>query len=726
MSAGANSATELAPDALTLVRALQSLRRRSPAEPGYWDEYAGGLRHLCRARRTWVCEADAAADDGWRVLGSAGDAAEGRSAGLEPEAVRDLHTLAPRAADKGFAVMPTSAAGGVQVFRLVVRLESAQPAFALVEISQRERATLNELVLRAQLVADLPAESAALAAGGAVLAPAAAAVPATAVVPATPVPPPPVIVLPAGPPVPPPATGALVPSGGAATVVPSVTGDMSFSFASPTIELPKAAPAEPAPQVAASADEVTDALAEPVEVNLLPAVGSASMTELLALAAQVQREERSGAALLTLVNGLAAVTGAAQVAIGWAEAGRVRAATISHLDRFDAAADLVELIESALDESLEHEVVLRTPAPPQARPAPALARLGDALGFPSLCALALRQGSEPASAAVLFAFSAGRMLDDASLARVRSMLDLVLPRLAEMRARERWWGLRLRDAARRQLATWMGPRHVWLKALAVATGLFLVYAAFGRWDYRIDGNGQLTTDSTRVLAAAYDGRIESAEASAGDLVTENQLLATLDTRELRQQQNDAQAEVHRYTAEADKARAGAAWAEMEIAQARQQQAEARLARVQDMTAQALVRAPFDGVLVEGERKDLLGAPVKKGDKLFRVARIESLYVMATVPENEIPLVPARATGQFTLVSDPDHRIPLRIVSVIPVAQTKGQEGNQFMMRAELLEPPAAWWRPGMSGAVRIDAGRRNVAWILTHRLVDKIRLLLWW
>jgi len=67
-----------------------------------------------------------------------------------------------------------------------------------------------------------------------------------------------------------------------------------------------------------------------------------------------------------------------------------------------------------------------------------------------------------------------------------------------------------------------------------------------------------------------------------------------------------------------------------------------------------------------------------------------------------------------------------VIAVIPVAQTKGQDGNQFMVRAEVQQAPEAWWRPGMSGAVRIDAGEKNVAWILTHRLVDKLRLMLWW
>ena len=71
---------------------------------------------------------------------------------------------------------------------------------------------------------------------------------------------------------------------------------------------------------------------------------------------------------------------------------------------------------------------------------------------------------------------------------------------------------------------------------------------------------------------------------------------------------------------------------------------------------------------------------------------------------------------------------MRVSSVIPVAQVKGQgqEGNQFMLKAELLEAPQAWWRPGMTGLARIDVGDKNIAWILSHRVVDNLRLMLWW
>jgi len=36
-----------------------------------------------------------------------------------------------------------------------------------------------------------------------------------------------------------------------------------------------------------------------------------------------------------------------------------------------------------------------------------------------------------------------------------------------------------------------------------------------------------------------------------------------------------------------------------------------------------------------------------------------------------------------------------------------------------------WWRPGMSGVAKLDAGTRTPLWIATHRTLDYLRLR-WW
>jgi multidrug efflux pump subunit AcrA (membrane-fusion protein) len=204
------------------------------------------------------------------------------------------------------------------------------------------------------------------------------------------------------------------------------------------------------------------------------------------------------------------------------------------------------------------------------------------------------------------------------------------------------------------------------------------------------------------------------------------LLFTLDKRELEQQRNELSAEISKASSEADKYRADGLLPETEIAIARLEQAVAKADRIDGYLAQASSTAPFDGVVVEGERKDLLGAPVKKGDRIFRIAKVEGLYITLMVSEREMRHIQPQARGEVALLSQPAQNIPIRVSSVIPVAQVKGQEGNQFMIKAELLQEPQGWWRPGMTGLARIDVGDKNVAWVLTHRVVDRLRLLLWW
>jgi multidrug efflux pump subunit AcrA (membrane-fusion protein) len=101
--------------------------------------------------------------------------------------------------------------------------------------------------------------------------------------------------------------------------------------------------------------------------------------------------------------------------------------------------------------------------------------------------------------------------------------------------------------------------------------------------------------------------------------------------------------------------------------ARTVQARARLERVRYQLAQAQVRAPFAGVIVEGERKELIGLPMRQGDKLFRLARIEGLYAVILVSERDAHHLPEQATGRLRLLSQPEREIRFRVVQVVPSA-----------------------------------------------------------
>jgi len=164
---------------------------------------------------------------------------------------------------------------------------------------------------------------------------------------------------------------------------------------------------------------------------------------------------------------------------------------------------------------------------------------------------------------------------------------------------------------------------------------------------------------------------------------------------------------------------------MKVSLALAEQAKAKLDLVRYHLDHADVKAPFDGIVVEGDLKELLGSPVKKGDVLFKVARIEKMYAELKVDEQDIQDVRLGATGQIAFVSRPGFKFPVTVQRIDPVS-VPDEKKNVFLVRVTFPEKVSSWWRPGMSGVAKIDVGKRNILWIFTHRTIDFLRIFFWW
>lgn len=464
----------------------------------------------------------------------------------------------------------------------------------------------------------------------------------------------------------------------------------------------------------------------PSKPNIVASAPANGLTTMLGLAAEVMQQSSVGAAALSLVNGIAIEWKLLHASLGWVQDGQIQVAAISHLDRFEINSPQTQRLESAMAEALvEGHEVCWSDAQDETAANQAIAELADKLGVHRIVLLPLQDAQGISQAVLLLAFAP----DDSSqpdLSHLQLTLDLIQPRLTDLRMRSLDAPTRFKYQFKQLSERVFGPERATLKVITVALAVLLLYIIFGSWNYRVDASAQLNTDSTRLISAQFDGRIERVQATSGDLVKAGALLVSLDTRELEQQRNELTAEISKAETEVNKNRADGRLAETEIAQARLEQSHAKAQRVESYLQQANSTAPFEGVIVEGEKKDLLGVPVKKGDKIFKIAKVEGLYATLMVTERQMRHVRAGATGQLSLISHPEHSIPIRVNSVIPVAQVKGQEGNQFMITAQLLEAPQPWWRPGMTGLARINVGDKNILWVLTHRVVDNLRLMLWW
>src|SRR6185503_601991 len=252
------------------------------------------------------------------------------------------------------------------------------------------------------------------------------------------------------------------------------------------------------------------------------------------------------------------------------------------------------------------------------------------------------------------------------LQQLRLWCDQAARRLADLERRDRWFGARWAALWKEKFAIVLGPKHTWAKVTAVCVVALLTVLFFVRVPYRVEGNFVLKSDEAQFRTAPFDGYIEQVFVRPGDAVKTGDRLVKLATKELELEASAAQAELGRFQREAEKARATNALAEMRVALALGEQAKARLDLVLHRLNEAAILAPFDGIVVEGDLRERLAAPVKQGDALLRLARIDQLYAEAEVNERDIheilaanprqiasPASPANATNSIARAGAPD-------------------------------------------------------------------------
>ena len=311
------------------------------------------------------------------------------------------------------------------------------------------------------------------------------------------------------------------------------------------------------------------------------------------------------------------------------------------------------------------------------------------------------------------------------LEAVHFVAQTAMPRLEQLALRDAGWFKRGRDALTRSMAWLLGRDNVLVKSFSILAGMALLASVVMTTTHRVEGSGQFVTDATRLVTAPFDGVVTQAWVSSGDEVAEGDPLAELDTQELMFQLAELQAELQRNLAEADKARAEFNSVELAIANARSEQVRARIERVRFMLAQARLLAPLTGVVVEGERRELISAPVSRGQPLYRIATNENLYLSLLVGDDDIVWLEVGQQGMFALISQPDVRIPMRVTTIVPMASVEGAGGARFRVLAEVEQTAEVWWRPGMTGVAKIAIAERSYMWVFTHKLINRIRLVLW-
>ena len=443
--------------------------------------------------------------------------------------------------------------------------------------------------------------------------------------------------------------------------------------------------------------------------------------QVLRLSIELSRQPRFLQRAFELCNALAVRFDADRVSLGWMHPPYVRLTAISHVEKFDRLSAVSRALEGAMEEAADQGQPLVYPTEQGVRQVQR-AQESYALmqGVAALASVPLTDGDQVVGVITLEKMQ-GRWSADELWELGLIAQTTALP-LAQLHDADRWWGARWWGALKGRRGA--PPRHSAWK-LAGALGLMaFVSLFFVPWDYRIDARLTLRSKDLLFVPAPFDGYLRQVHVDMGDKVKAGQVLMQLDTRELVLEESMAQADMLRYSREAEKAQALRQLAEMQITMARRDQSASRLALIRHQLANAKVTAPQDGVVVEGELKKNLGAPLRKGDLLLKLAQTDDSYLELEIDQADVHEVKVGSRGEFALVGRPEQRFAIEIDRIDPASNLR--EGkNIYLARGRLQEGIAPWWRPGMGGTARIDAGERPLIWVMTHRTVRFLREFFW-
>jgi hypothetical protein len=433
--------------------------------------------------------------------------------------------------------------------------------------------------------------------------------------------------------------------------------------------------------------------------------------------------ERFEAAAMATVTGLAVRSKCSRVSLGFLNKTSVAVKVISHTAQFGHQMNLVSCLGAAMDEALDqHCVILYPERADQLVATSAHAELSRVQRDGQVLTIPLLVG-ERFVGALTFERAPDVPFDLETVELLELVTSVVGPVLEEKRQNDRWLIVKVGESFHQQLTRLFGPGHLARKLIATAIVAAALFLTFAHGTYRVDADSRIEGLVRRAVVAPYDGFIKEATARAGDTVSEGQVLAALEDRDLLLERLKWVTERQQHLYEYDKALATRQPAAINVIRSQVDQAEAQIKLLDEQLARIKLRTSIAGLVVSGDLSQLIGASVQRGQVLFEVAPLDSYRVILGVDEREVGQIEPGQTGEVVVSALPNEPLSFKVDKITPIAEAQSGR-NVFRVEGRLTDNPAHL-RPGMEGIGKIEIGRRSLAWIWLHPLIDWARIWSW-
>jgi hypothetical protein len=444
---------------------------------------------------------------------------------------------------------------------------------------------------------------------------------------------------------------------------------------------------------------------------------------LLGFLATVLSHNRFVEAATALASELAAALHCDRVTLGCVEGKSTAIAALSDGTDFQARGEALRAVGAAMEEAIAQSISVTMPAAEGESPRIALAhaeivrRQGGAV-----CTIPLTVAGETWGAITLERGGvAGFTRDEITFCE-----DLACFVGPVVRLKRQCEGGRFARLARslgdwRERAVGRGHRVTKL-ALLFAAGGFAALVGVAT-PYRVSGPARLEGAIQRVLVAPSDGFLRQAHVRPGDLVRAEQVVAEFSDQDLQLERRKWESAAAQHENGYAAALARSDRSQLMILRAKADEARAQLGLVEQQLARMRLTAPFDGVIIKGDLRQSLGAPVQRGEALLTLAPAGEFRLIIEVDERDVGRIRHGDRGSLVLATMADRTWPFAIERVTPVAIVKDGR-NAFEVEAK-LDTASPAMQPGLEGVAKIEVGEATLAWIATHRLLDWLRITLW-
>jgi multidrug efflux pump subunit AcrA (membrane-fusion protein) len=272
-----------------------------------------------------------------------------------------------------------------------------------------------------------------------------------------------------------------------------------------------------------------------------------------------------------------------------------------------------------------------------------------------------------------------------------------------------------------------GGRRGWVAAALALVALFVPV-----WPENASGRFLLEPTQRAVIRAPVAGQVRQVLGDEGMSVATGTPLLRLESLQLQQEANKAQAELS--SADVDLRQAQSSHTGLGDARAERTADLERYRAVDAQVAALLISSPINGTLVTPEFRNLAGLFVSEGSELAEVDNLKILSARIFVPEFEIHKVVPGAAASLKLES---VFWPIRgkVSAIAPVSSEiapglisqekyKGSASPTYYVAVVMVENPGEL-RPGMSGDAKIRLDRRSIAGLIGQAVVEFARRKLW-